>query len=328
MKKIIFGAIRHPMFWVFVLFLILPYLLPFVGGYTYLGVEVLIWAIFALGFNILLGYTGLPSFGHGAFFGIGAFVFGIMQMRVINGMWIPILTGIFVAAFFGALVGLFVAKKRGIYFALLTLAFSQMFWFISWGWDTMTGGEDGLAGIDRLPIGIPGLLSIDMSNILHFYYFVYFIFIVCTILIWIIVRSPFGRTLQAIRYNETRAKCIGYNTAFYKWISFTISCAFTGLAGTLYALLRHAAFTDVMYWTQSGNVLLMVLLGGGLTSFFGPILGAAVFIVLRDLFSTLTEHWLLIYGLLFMFVIVFIPEGILSFFKREEGKQRFLVSRK
>ena len=316
------------MFWVFVLFLILPYLLPFVGGYTYLGVEVLIWAIFALGFNILLGYTGLPSFGHGAFFGIGAFVFGIMQMRVINGMWIPILTGIFVAAFFGALVGLFVAKKRGIYFALLTLAFSQMFWFISWGWDTMTGGEDGLAGIDRLPIGIPGLLSIDMSNILHFYYFVYFIFIVCTILIWIIVRSPFGRTLQAIRYNETRAKCIGYNTAFYKWISFTISCAFTGLAGTLYALLRHAAFTDVMYWTQSGNVLLMVLLGGGLTSFFGPILGAAVFIVLRDLFSTLTEHWLLIYGLLFMFVIVFIPEGILSFFKREEGKQRFLVSRK
>ena len=328
MKKIIFGAIRHPMFWVFVLFFILPYLLPFVGGYTYLGVEVLIWAIFALGFNILLGYTGLPSFGHGAFFGIGAFVFGIMQMRVINGMWIPILTGIFVAAFFGALVGLFVAKKRGIYFALLTLAFSQMFWFISWGWDTMTGGEDGLAGIDRLPIGIPGLLSIDMSNILHFYYFVYFIFIVCTILIWIIVRSPFGRTLQAIRYNETRAKCIGYNTAFYKWISFTISCAFTGLAGTLYALLRHAAFTDVMYWTQSGNVLLMVLLGGGLTSFFGPILGAAVFIVLRDLFSTLTEHWLLIYGLLFMFVIVFIPEGILSFFKREEGKQRFLVSRK
>ena len=328
MKKIIFGAIRHPMFWVFVLFFILPYLLPFVGGYTYLGVEVLIWAIFALGFNILLGYTGLPSFGHGAFFGIGAFVFGIMQMRVINGMWIPILTGIFVAAFFGALVGLFVAKKRGIYFALLTLAFSQMFWFISWGWDTMTGGEDGLAGIDRLPIGIPGLLSIDMSNILHFYYFVYFIFIVCTILIWIIVRSPFGRTLQAIRYNETRAKCIGYNTALYKWISFTISCAFAGLAGALYALLRNAAFSDVMHWTQSGNVLFMVLLGGGLTSFFGPILGAAVFIFLRDLFSTLTEHWYLIYGLLFMFVIVFIPEGILSFFKREEGKQRFLVSRK
>jgi len=327
-KKTIFGVIRHPMFGVFVLFLILPYLLPFVGGYTYLGVEVLIWAIFALGFNIVMGYTGLPSFGHGAFFGVGAFTLANMQLQVIKEMWIPILTAMFVAAVFGALVGLFLAKKRGIYFALLTIAFSQMFWFISWGWDTVTGGEDGIAGIDRLPVGIPGLLSIDMSNILHFYYFVYFIFIICTILIWIIVHSPFGRTLQAIRYNETRAKCIGYNTALYKWISFTISCAFAGLAGALYALLRNAAFSDVMHWTQSGNVLFMVLLGGGLTSFFGPILGAAVFIFLRDLFSTLTVHWYLIYGLLLMFVIVFIPEGILSFFKREEGKQRLLVSRK
>ena len=328
MKKIIFIGIRHPMFWVFALFLILPYLLPIVGGYTYLGTEVLIWAIFSLGYNILLGYTGLPSFGHGAFFGIGAFVFGIIQLRVIQGMWIPILMGTFAGAFFGALVGLFVAKKRGIYFALLTIAFSQMFWFISWGWDKMTGGEDGLTGINRLPLGIPGLFSIDLKDILNFYYFVYFIFIVCTILIWIIVHSPFGRTLQAIRYNETRAKCIGYNTVFYKWISFTISCAFSGLAGSLYALLRHAAFSDVMHWTQSGNVLLMVLLGGGLINFFGPVLGAGVFIVLRDLFSTLTEHWLLIYGLLFMFVIIFIPEGILSFFKKEEGKRELLVSRK
>ena len=316
------------MFWVFVFFLILPYLLPLVGGYTYLGAEVLIWAIFALGFNILLGYTGLPSFGHGAFFGIGAFVMGIMQLRVIQGMWIPILVGTFAGALFGALIGLFVAKKRGIYFALLTIAFSQMFWFISWGWDKMTGGEDGLAGISRLPIGIPGLFNIDMKDILNFYYFIYILFIICTILVWVIVHSPFGRTIQAIRYNESRAKCVGYNTAFYKWISFTISAAFSGLAGTLYALLRHAAFSDVMHWTQSGNVLLMVLLGGGLINFFGPILGAGVFIVLRDLFSTLTEHWLLIYGLLFMFVIIFIPEGILSFFKRKEEKRELLVSRK
>jgi len=328
MEKIIFRVIRHPMFWVFVFFLILPYLLPLVGGYTYLGAEVLIWAIFALGFNILLGYTGLPSFGHGAFFGIGAFVMGIMQLRVIQGMWIPILVGTFAGALFGALIGLFVAKKRGIYFALLTIAFSQMFWFISWGWDKMTGGEDGLAGISRLPIGIPGLFNIDMKDILNFYYFIYILFIICTILVWVIVHSPFGRTIQAIRYNESRAKCVGYNTAFYKWISFTISAAFSGLAGTLYALLRHAAFSDVMHWTQSGNVLLMVLLGGGLINFFGPILGAGVFIVLRDLFSTLTEHWLLIYGLLFMFVIIFIPEGILSFFKRKEEKRELLVSRK
>ncbi|HEX9920629.1 MAG TPA: branched-chain amino acid ABC transporter permease [Candidatus Methylomirabilis sp.] len=328
MKRSILRATRHPMPWVFLFFLVLPYLLPLVGGYTYLGVEVLIWSIFALGFNILLGYTGLPSFGHGAFFGIGAFALGIVQLRLVQGMWIPILAGTLAGAFFGALVGLFLAKKRGIYFALLTIAFSQMFWFVSWGWDSMTGGEDGLAGINRLPIGLPGLFGIDMENVLHFYYFVYFLFILCTLLIWIIVHSPFGRTLQAIRYNEVRAGSIGYNIALYKWISFTLSCAFSGLAGSLYALLRNAAFSDVMHWTQSGNVIMMVLLGGGLTNFFGPILGSGVFIVLRDLFSAHTEHWLLIYGLLFMCVIIFIPEGILSLFKKKEPVRESLISGK
>ena len=309
------------MFGVFIFFLILPYLLPYLGGYTYLGAEVLIWSIFALGLNIIVGYTGLPSFGHGAFFGIGAFMMGIMQLRVIKGLWIPMLSGILVATLFGALVGLFLAKKRGIYFALLTIAFSQMLWFISWGWDSMTGGEDGIAGINRLPIGIPGLFSIGIDNILSFYYFVYAVFVVCTVLIWVIVHSPFGRTLQPIRYNETRCKCIGYNTALYKWTSFTLSCAFSGLAGVLYALLRNAAFSDVLHWTKSGDVILMIILGGGMSNFFGPVLGAAVFIVLRDLFSAITKHWLLIFGLLFMVVIIFLPEGLLSIFKKGEGKR-------
>jgi len=316
------------MLWVFLLFAALPYLLPFIGGYTYLGAEVLIWSIFALGFNILLGYTGLPSFGHGAFFGIGAFVMAILQLRVMQGMWIPMVLSTVGGALFGALVGLFVAKKRGIYFALLTIAFSQMFWFITWQWDTVTGGEDGLAGVNRIPIELPGLPTIDLKDITAFYYFVLVIFVICTLLIWTIVHSPFGRTLQAIRFNETRAKCIGYNTPLYKWLAFTVSCAFAGLAGALYTLLRNAAFADVMHWTQSGNAVMMVLLGGGMSNFFGPILGAAVFIVLRDLFSTFTEHWMLIYGLLFMFVIVFVPEGILGLFRGKEEKMDVPVSEK
>jgi branched-chain amino acid transport system permease protein len=320
MMKRVFKAIWHPIFGVFFFFLVLPFILPFIGGYTYLGVEVLIWSMFALGYNIVLGYTGLPSFGHGAFFGIGAYVVGITQIHLVKGMWIPILMGTIAAALFGALVGLFLARKRGIYFALLTIAFTQMFWFISWGWDKVTGGEDGLTEIDRLTMGIPGLFSIDMNNILNFYYFVYVMFVICTILIWVIVHSPFGKTLQAIRYNETRAKCLGYNTVLYKWIAIVISCVFSGFAGTLYALLRNAAFSDVMHWAKSGDVTLMVILGGGLISFFGPILGATVFIFLRDLFSTVTQHWVLIYGLLFMFVIVFLPEGLLSIFKGEDRK--------
>ena len=328
MRNFINRAARHPMLWVFVLFLVLPLLLPLIGGYTYLGAEVIIWSIFALGFNILLGYTGLPSFGHGAFFGIGAFVMAIFQLQVAPGILVPMLLSIVITTFFGGLVGLFLAKRRGIYFALLTIAFSQMFWFATWQWDTVTGGEDGLAGVNRLPIEIPGLFSIHLKDITSFYYFLCVIFVISTLLLWIIVHSPFGKTLQAIRFNEPRAQCIGYNTSFYKWIAFTLSCAFAGLAGALYTLLRNAAFADVMHWTQSGNAVMMVLLGGGMNNFFGPILGAGVFIILRDLFSAITEHWMLIYGLLFMFVIVFIPEGILGFFRRKEEKIDLLISRK
>ena len=328
MKTAARRLVRHPMPWVFLLFAVLPFLLPFIGGYTYLGTEVLIWSIFALGFNIVLGYTGLPSFGHGAFFGVGAFAMAILQLRVMQGMWIPMAISAFAGALFGALVGLFVAKKRGIYFALLTIAFSQMFWFITWQWDTVTGGEDGLAGVNRTAIQLPGLPGIDLNDVTVFYYFVFVVFVLCTLLLWTIVHSPFGRTLQAIRFNETRAKCIGYNTPLYKWLAFTVSCAFAGLAGALYTLLRNAAFADVMHWTQSGNAVMMVLLGGGMSNFFGPILGAAVFIVLRDLFSAFTEHWMLIYGLLFMFVIVFVPEGILGLFRGEKEQMDAPVSGK
>ena len=323
MKKNISRAILHPMLWVFVFFAVFPFIFPFVGGYTYLAVEVLIWSIYTIGFNILLGYTGLPSFGHGAFFGIGGFVLGNILLRVIDQIWVGILAGTFAGAFFGAIVGLFVAKKRGVYFALLTIAFGQMFWFVAWSWRSVTGGEDGLPGIDRLPVGIPGLFSVDISNILSFYYFIYFIFVIAVILIWIVVHSPFGKVIQAIRYNEIRVKCIGYNTALYKWTSFVIAAAFAGLAGTLYALLRHAVFSDVMHWSQSGNVLLMVVLGGGMVNFFGPIVGAMVFLILRDLFSTVTEHWYLIYGLMIMAVVVFIPEGILGFLKKDSGIAMF-----
>jgi branched-chain amino acid transport system permease protein len=328
MNQTLARIIRHPMTWVLLLFLFLPFLLPYVGGYTYLGTEVLIWSIFSLGCNILLGYTGLPPFGHGAFFGIGAFVMGIVQLRVVQGMWVPIVAATAAGALFGALVGLFVAKKRGIYFALLNIAFSQMFWFICWGWDKMTGGEDGLAGIHRLPVGIPGLFSLDLKDSLHFYYFVYLFFVACCLLIWVIVHSPFGRTLQAIRYNETRVKCIGYNTTVFKWTAYTVSCAFAGLAGALYALLRNAAFSDSMHWSQSGNAVMMILLGGGMANFFGPILGTGVFIVLRDLISALTERWMLLYGLLFMFVIIFLPEGILGFFSREKGRRNLFVPKR
>jgi branched-chain amino acid transport system permease protein len=307
-----------PMLGMFALFLVLPAVLPWIGGYTYLGTEVMIWAIFALGYNLLLGYTGLPAFGHGAFFGLGGYFLGMSQKWVTGGLWMPLLLGTLGAAICGAAVALFVARKRGIYFALLTIAFGTMFWFAVFILDAWTGGEDGFTGISRLAVGIPGLVQIPLQDNVRFYYFVYALFVVLTVVLRRIVRSPFGQVIQAIKQSESRARALGYDTARYKWAVFTLSCAFAGFAGGLYSLARFGAFPEPMSLHQSGNVVLMCLVGGGFASFYGPVLGVAVFLMLRDFFSTLTDHWMLLYGLLFMGIILFLPEGILGLTQRRK----------
>jgi branched-chain amino acid transport system permease protein len=286
--------------------------IPFVGRYLSLATEVVIWSLFALGFNILLGFTGLPSFGHGAFFGIGAYAAAMWFLRFSAGVWGPLLAATISAGIAAALIGGLVAKKRGIYFALITIAVSQVFYFVAFRWDEVTGGETGLSGIDRLSVGVPGLLQLKLENGLTYYYFVLAIFALCMLLIWRIVHSPFGRVLQAIRENEVRASYLGYSTVVYKWGAFAVSGLFSGLAGGLYTLLINAAFANILDWTQSGNVVMMTLLGGGTVNFFGPILGAAIFIVSRDLLSAYWESWMLAYGMIFVLVILFIPSGILG----------------
>ena len=306
-----------PMLGMFALFLLLPGVLPWLG-YTYLGTEVMIWAIFALGYNLLLGGTGLPAFGHGAFFGVVGYLLGMSQKWWTGGLWLPILIGTLGTIVCGAVVALFVARKRGIYFALLTIAFGVMFWFMVFVLDTWTGGEDGLTGLRR-----PALLGIDLRDNVPFYFFVYGFFVASTVVLWRIVNSPFGQVLGAIKQSETRARALGYDTARYKWAVFTLSCGFAGLAGALYALARFGAFAEPMSLQQSGNVVLMCLIGGGFASFYGPVLGVAVFLVLRDFFSTLTDHWMLLYGLLFMGIILFLPEGILGLVKRHRQPASF-----
>ena len=229
-----------PMWIVFLVFALFPYI-PFFGRYLSLGTEVLVWSLFALGFNILLGYTGLASFGHGAFFGIGAYAAGIFFLNVSKGVWGPLFMAVAVSGVFAALVGLLVAKKRGIYFSLITIAISQVFYFVAFRWEELTGGETGLSGIDRVNIGFPGL-ELKISPPLNYYYFVLVVFMLCTLLIWRLVHSPFGKVLQSIRENEVRAKYLGYNTAVYKWGAFAISGLFAGLAGGLYTLLINSAF--------------------------------------------------------------------------------------
>jgi branched-chain amino acid transport system permease protein len=301
----------------FAVFLLLPAVLPRLG-YTYLGAEIMIWGIFALGYNLLLGYTGLPAFGHGAFFGVGGYLLGMSQKWWTGGLFLPLTVAAAGTALCGGVVGLFVAKRRGIYFALLTIAFGVMFWFMVFVFDGWTGGEDGLTGINRL-----SLFGRNLRDNVPFYYFVYAFFVAATVALWRIVSSPFGQVIRAIKQSETRARAIGYDTARYKWAVFTLTCGFAGLAGGLYALARFGAFAEPMSLQQSGNVVLMCLIGGGFASFYGPVLGVVIFLVLRDVLSTLTDHWMLFYGVLFMGVILFMPEGILGIVRRTRQPREF-----
>jgi branched-chain amino acid transport system permease protein len=279
-----------------------PWWVGSVGLYPYLALEIVIWMIFALGYNLLLGQAGLPSFGHGAFFGVGAYAFGL-ALKAGAGLWGAFGLGVLAAAVAGAAVGAFISHRRGIYYALLTIAFGQVFWFVAIKWHSVTGGEDGLLNITR-----PALVA--SNERLHL--FALAAFVLVALFLWRLAHSPYGRVLGAIRQNETRAAFAGYNTWLYKWSAFTLSCAVAGVAGALFALAQQSAYPNVMSLHQSGFVVMMVLVGGGLVSFWGPVVGAAFFLLARDLLGAYTETWLLWYGLLFMAMVLFKPEGIVG----------------
>jgi branched-chain amino acid transport system permease protein len=298
-----------PMVITVVILLSTPLWVGKVGLYQYLALEIMIWMLFALGYNLLLGYTGLPSFGHGAYFGIGAYAFGLLQQRVWANLWFDLVGAILAAAFFAALVGLFISHRRGIYYALLTIAFGQVFWFVSMKWHSLTGGEDGLLSIKRLPAEF-GFATVKLQGNEALFYFCLVLFALTVFALWRLVHSPFGRILSAIKQNETRADFVGYNTWLYKWLAFVISASVAGLAGAMFAMAQHSAYPNVMSLHNSGFVVMMVLIGGGLVSFWGPLIGAAFFILARDLLGAYTETWLLWYGLAFVVMVLFKPEGV------------------
>jgi branched-chain amino acid transport system permease protein len=280
-----------------------------IGLYDYLALEVLIWALFAMAYNMMLGYTGLPSFGHAAFFGIGGYAFGLFQFNAYPNLWACLAASVIAAALAGAFVASFVSHRRGIYYALLTIAFGEMFVFICTKWYTVTRGEDGLLNIRRLPAGF-GFASISVASNVELFYFVLAIFTVVVWLLWRLVHSPFGHALQAIRQNDLRAGFLGYNVWRCKWLVFVLSASVAGLAGGLFAMAQEGAYVQGMTLQWSGIVVLMTLTGGGLVSFWGPVLGAIVFFVARDVLGALTETWLIWYGLMFMGIVMFKPEGI------------------
>ena len=303
------GYLPVPMLLLLFVLATTPFWLARVGLYQYLALEVMIWMLFALGYNLMLGTTGLPSFGHGAFFGVGAYAFGLLQQRVFADLWFDLAGAVLVSAALGALVGACVAHKRGIYFALLTIAFGQVMWFVSIKWHAVTGGEDGLQNIAR-PVLRLGVASLDLRSNEALFYFCFVLFAASLVVLWRLVHSPFGRVLSAIRQNELRAAFVGYHVWLYKWLAITIASAFAGLAGAMFALAQQSAYPNVMSLHSSGFVVMMVLIGGGLVSFWGPAIGAVVFILSRDVLGAATETWLLWYGLLFVVMVLCKPEGV------------------
>lgn len=313
-KKNVF---KDPYIYIFIIFLIYPFL-PFVGRFKSVGTELLIWSIFALSFNLVLGYTGLPSFGHGAFFGVGTYAVALTIKHLYSK---EVLIPLIIAAFFGGVFtffyGFFIKKKRGIYFSLLTVAFSQILYVIAFRWDEVTGGETGITGLQR-----GTLFGLQIKDPLTFYYFVYLIFVISLIIIRKISNSPVSKIISGLKQDEKRAQYLGFNTEKHVWYIFTISGIFAGLAGGLHALLHLSAFSSVLHWTKSGDVVMATLLGGGLVNFYGPIVGAIIFISAREILSYYWDNWLLLYGLSFVGIILFIPTGLLGIVERLQEKKQ------
>lgn len=296
-------------------FATVPLWIEKVGLYQYLGVEILIFATYAMAYNLVLGHSGLPSFGHGAFFGLGAYAFGLAQQNIAPDLWLCLGVAVGVAAIGGALVAAFISHRRGIYYSLLTIAFGQVFWFIAIKSHAITGGEDGLLKIERLPVRL-GFATLELRDNIALFYFVLAVFVVVTLLLWRLIHSPFGRILKAIKQNETRARFVGYDVWRYKAAVLVLSAGLSGLAGGLFAMAQSSAFPDVMSLHYSGYVVMMALIGGGLVTFWGPVLGAIVFLLARDVIGAFTTGWMLWFGLLFVILVMYKPEGLGGLFLR------------
>jgi len=295
----------HPVSAFFVFFAVFPFLVP----YKALATQVLIFGLFALGFNLLYGYTGLLSFGHAAYYGLGAYGTGIVLAKLhLTSLWGAIGAGLLLAGLGGAVIGFFCLRRRGIYFAMLTLAFAQLLYFVGFHLANWTGGDDGLRGIPQLKLGLPGL-TLSLESPLGFYYFSFVLVVIAVAVLKRILDSPFGAVLQAIRENSDRAVACGYDINRVKLLSFVFSAMFAGLAGSLDALRLTVVPIESLYWTTSGQVVMMTLLGGAGT-FFGPFVGAATFLVLEDRLSAFTESWPLVIGAIFSAFVLFLPRGI------------------
>jgi branched-chain amino acid transport system permease protein len=303
---------------IWVVLVLAPFWMAPLGGYTALATRVLVLGLAAMSLNFLLGFTGVLSFGHAAWFGLGAYGAGLTLKYLALSTPLAVVAGMVLGGVCGGLLGMLLVRRRGVYFAMVTIAFGQVFYYIAFQWSSLTGGDDGLRGFARQPIDF-GLFKFDiLSDANNFYYFVLVCFALVVGAMGFILRSPFGRTMIAIRENERRSRFLGIPVERHIWIAFTLSCFFMASAGALYALVNNFADPRGLHYSQSGDFVMMAVMGG-MRSFWGPLLGAAVFVVLQDYLSSITVNWMSFVGLLFVLVVLFFPRGLLGFLQRSKA---------
>jgi len=268
-----------------------------------LATRIIVLGLFAVSFNLLFGTTGLLSFGQALFYGLGAYVTGMLAKEIGGDyFYLFLLLGGIAAAVISVALGMLSLRLTGVYFTMLTLAFAQLAWGVTIKWYSFTGGDDGIQGIPRPPI---------FDNTLTYYIFCLLIVTVCLLMLWQINRSSFGKVLRGIRQNPVRVRFIGLNVYQHQIMAYVISGFFSAVAGGLYAGIDGSIHPNMMFWTQSGAVILMAILGG-IGSFFGPLVGAAIFTLLEDTIIRKTEYWAFIIGAIMMAVVLLLPQGVMG----------------
>jgi branched-chain amino acid transport system permease protein len=274
--------------------------------------DLLIFGLFALSLDLIMGYTGMVSFGHAAYFGLGAYGSALVLIHFGQPIPVALLAGAALAGLVAAPVGWFSTRATGIYFAMLTLAFAQLLYTVAYKWRDLTGGSDGIAGVPKTALywGGPSLASPRA-----FYLVVAAVLVLSFVLCRALARSPFGRALQAIRENERRFIALGRDPRPFKLLVFIVAAIFAGLAGALFAPFRGFASPEVMFWVLSGQALMMVIIGG-IGTLAGPVVGAMVFILIQEILSSYTEHWMIFTGAIFVLMVVFLPGGLVGTARR------------
>jgi branched-chain amino acid transport system permease protein len=272
--------------------------------YLYLTIKIMVWALFAMSFNLVLGYGGMMSFGHAAFFGVGAYTCSLLLVKVSCPMPLAFAAAPVAAALAGLVIGFLSVRISGVfYFATMTLSFAQLLYILAFKWRSFTFGDDGIQGIP-----VPAFISTDVTFI-NYYFFSLIIVLICTFILWKIIRSPFGLMLKSLRENPERATFVGMKVEHYRLIAFVISAFFSGVAGVLYAFLETAIAPDILFWSMSGEVILMGLLGG-MTLFLGPAVGAAIMVLLNSFITSYTEYWPFFLGATLILIVLFFPKGV------------------